>query len=160
MPDNKKLEIRDTFKINRSKGIIQELPINQQPVILDEVFAAYMQGPLSKKFDKFLLPKELEMNRQQEVKKWWKGIRKQAEQNKAGNLKILKNLNKDSDIPTTSLKAFTIGGFVDAIQGKEIDQRGRFSIADTNTQKLVEEKNKLGDNNKLRREVNLPSMWS
>ena len=124
-------EEKNTFFDQQIKeGNLIEIPIGDQEVIMDELFAAVLQGPLSEKYDKFFNEKVVEEPKRRFLaKKFWGKVKEQG-QNFA-------NLNErklffDSLTPTeqkdfTDTRESLMNQFKESTQSTDVSAAGRAS---------------------------------
>ena len=86
-------------------------------MILDELFVAYMQGPMSENFSKFFTPKS-EFSRQAKAKQWFGNLKKRATENEESYRDIPRLLNDGKTVPAAKLKEHVMNNFVNSIKGK------------------------------------------
>jgi hypothetical protein len=111
------------------KKVAYALPFHQQPILQDELFAHYMQGPLSDQFSKFFSPRT-DFSRQAKVKSWWKWIKDKAVKNESEMIDVLRTLNQGKEVPIENLKAHIMGTFIGQLQGKDVTLKGRMKLSD------------------------------
>lgn len=133
----------EEFAVLLANGSFVEAPIEEQEVIREEMFAYYLEGPLSAKYDKFFEPKE-ENVRQFLTKKWWSKIKNKAENaeklyNKNENI-FLNGLSDKKVEEFSSAKEFVMSQFMGNIKGRNIDlsASGKSKAKEVN-QKLLSE---------------------
>ena len=124
-PEN--LEAQLEFEIK--EGTLNTVPLSQQGLILEELFVARLEGPLSDNFDKIFQPKN-EPRRQKDVKKWWGLIRKKGEiiEEDDGVNFMLRKLSEDG-IPSGNLKDYILDTFKAVTVGVDVSAEGMDALA-------------------------------
>jgi len=126
---------------------------SQQPVLLDELFAHYMQDPMTNGMTKFFTPIK-ESARQQTAKSWWQRIKGKAKAIEKNNINVVTALNEGETVDPTNLNNHIMGNFVNMVQGKEVTVGGRFAMDDVNTEFIKEDNNDVYDRIKEEKAVN------
>jgi hypothetical protein len=118
------------FDLQVQKGNLIEVPIEEQEILLDEIFAATLEGPLSDKYTNFFKEKENSSNegvlsserkRQVYAKKWWQKVKKLAEDTTgiAARKEFQQTLSDaDKQIYSSDLNTI-LNAFETEIKGKE-----------------------------------------
>lgn len=102
------------------------LPDEKQPLLLEELFVHYMQGPMSEKFSKFFEP-TAELDRIHKAKGWWKSIKNRFNNNQDTANTLLDSL-KDVAEPITNMQEHIMTNFISRLQGKDVSAQGRMSL--------------------------------
>lgn len=105
------------------------LPLAQQEVILDELFVAYMQGPMSEKLTKYFTPRK-DLLRRAKVKGWWKWLKRKAVENEDDTVNVIRALNQGRTVPVENLREHIINTFVDSLQGVDTTVKGRMNMTE------------------------------
>jgi len=106
------------------------LPLDQQEVILEEAFVAYLQGPLSKKYNKFFGLRN-EAKRETTTRKWWKMIDTKAKSDPEYLLEsqqLLRKLNNGEDLNVNNMRDYIVMEFlkeVPKLESREIGFQSR-----------------------------------
>lgn len=142
MTDTQKKHLSEQLgqKHGNGKKVAYTLPIEQQPILLDELFAHYMQGPMSDQFGKYFIPRT-DFARQIKVKGWWKWLKSKAVENEEKTIDVLKALNEGKEVPIENLKSFIINGFVNTVRGKDVTLKGRLSLSE-DQMRVIDDKHK------------------
>ena len=124
------------------RGEIKPLPLNQQPVIMEEVFVATIEGDLSNRYNRYFGDK-FDYKRKGAVKKWWAMLKRKAVQARAANAifekNLLKSLSKeDAQLYQTS-KEYVLNNFRNETRGIRIDAAGRLAKIENDTNKVAGE---------------------
>jgi hypothetical protein len=125
---------------------IKEVPLDNQSVIAEEVFAATLEGPLSKKFNKFFDTKE-EVKRQFFAKKWWGKLKDRA--NKAqdslayNQQMFIDNLTDEQIEEWPTVRETIFNAFKTEIKGKDISPSGRAKAIEKDQDNITERINKI-----------------
>ena len=119
-------------------GEIQTVPLRQQKYIIEEMFVAQLEGPLSKNFDKVFNIKN-EVRRQKDTKIWWGLIRKKGDiiNNDNGVEKMLRKLNDGKEFPG-DMKDFLFDTFKAVTKGVTFDSFGLDARVQAKSQEYID----------------------
>jgi hypothetical protein len=136
--DGSPMTVDEKFKAMEEFVGLKELPIEEQTVIKEEVFALGLEGDLAETYNKYFDPKD-EVVRQHYAKKWWGKIKDRADKafGKSSDIAFLKTLTTDEQIEYTNKKDYIISKFKETINGKEITGPGRSKLEDANNEKYL-----------------------
>lgn len=125
------------------------LPLAEQKYILEEAFVATMQGPLSKKYNKFFGLNE-EVKRTKSSRKWWKMIDTKAKSEPTylqESQELIQKLNDGQELSFDNMRDYIVMEFlkeVPRIEASEIGFESRSSAYDANVmQRRVKIKTRL-----------------
>ena len=113
-----------------AEGKITQLPLDQQTVIKEEVFAVALEGPLSERYNKYFEVKD-EPVRRFHSKSWWGRIKKfaQAEQKFGQSEKsFLQSLDEKQKAEYSNAKEFIFEKFKGEIAGRDISATGKAKL--------------------------------
>lgn len=137
------------------EGFIKTIPLSEQALLIEEMFVAQLQGPLSERFDKIFTPKN-EPKRQKDVKKFWGLLRKKGAiiEDESGVTKMLQELYTADELKNIpDLETFIVDTFKAVTKGVKIDSYGLDSRAKESKrekskriEKIATEKNKQASN--------------
>jgi hypothetical protein len=121
-------EQKDQLGKPHRNGVLmaRKAPMHEQPVIMDELFANYLQGPMSKKFSKYFNPRT-DLPRQAQVKNWWRRIKDKAKKQEDNNFNLAQKLSEEK-LDGTNINDHIMNNFVSMIQGKPVTVGGRFAL--------------------------------
>lgn len=111
----------DLEKFNATK-----LPLEQQDAILEEAFVATLQGPLSKKYNKFFGLSD-EAKRIESTRKWWKMIDTQAKSDPEyleESNQLLRKLNNNEDLDVDNMRDYIVMEFLKEVPRLETREIG------------------------------------
>lgn len=123
-----------------NEGDVKKLPLKQQKYILEELFVAQLEGPLSKSYDKLFNPKD-EIKRQKDTKIWWGLMRKKGaiiEEDK-GAERILRLLHGENNVPLGDLKSFVLDEFKKATKNISLSGFGLDARVDKSSEEYQNE---------------------
>ena len=120
-------EREDRIQFLEKNGLIEELPMSEQNIIQEELFVAFLQGPLSKKYSNFFNERTaLEENKRQFLsKKIWSNLKEKSSAIEKEQDKILKELSPEEYEEYHNVKDAIFGLFKKGIEGKNITAEGR-----------------------------------
>lgn len=96
----------------------KESPMEFQDVINEELFANYIQGPLSEQFSSYFKPLQ-EFGRKKEVAGFWNWLKGKSVEYVQDNRDLVKELNAGRSVDDESMKQHIMKGFVDALSNKQ-----------------------------------------
>lgn len=124
------------------ENYFSKAPAEYQSEINEELFANFLQGPLSKTFNKYFLPKN-EGSRKVESKKWWKEMKNSVPQNEANYIISKVSDNNDVQLSFESI----VRNFTDKLNNNVVLLSGRESrhskMIDQDIKRLLDIKEKL-----------------
>lgn len=114
----------------------KESPMEFQDVINEELFANYIQGPLSEQFSSYFKPLQ-EFGRKKEVSGFWNWLKGKSVEYVQDNRDLVKELNAGRSVDDESMKQHIMKGFVDALSNKQ-------GLNASGAAALISAKNKAG----------------
>lgn len=115
-------EIMKEFQEKLASGHYVELPLNEQPVVMEELFAYGMEGPLHEEFGDFV-SKDKENVRQYLAKKWWGRVKQLAENSQKkysqSEKLFLEKMSQEQTNDYANAKEFIFQKFREGIKGRE-----------------------------------------
>lgn len=111
-------------KDKNGRPLAREAEPKYQEVLLDEMFARYLQGPMAKGYTKFFVPRE-DLSRQYHVKNWFKWVKSKTIENQDDLMSLANVINDGKTVDQANVKAFILNGMVASMQGKDVTARGR-----------------------------------
>ncbi len=147
---NKKLSNESRKQVLKrmvNDGLIKEVPIEDQRLILEEAFVAELEGPLSEQYSRFYQKKNLsESRRKNSSRKWWSSIKRNATKNadyQSSTKSFLEKLNDGEPVPYEDVRQHILDNFVKEIAGKKVDAFGREARLEDKAQERVENLNEI-----------------
>ena len=106
----------------KAMGIVM-LPVAQQDIILEEAFVAYLEGPLSEKYNNFFAPRD-EFKRQKSSVSWWNPIAINAKNNGLDAAELIQKIEGTDTLlkNTDNIRDYIVQRFQDQVG--EIDNDG------------------------------------
>jgi hypothetical protein len=107
------------------QGDIETIPLSKQKYIIEEMFVAQLEGPLSQRFDKLFNTKN-EVQRQRDTKKWWGLLRKKGKIIEKDNAidRMLRELDDSKETTSDSMEGFLFDTFKTVTKGISLDTYG------------------------------------
>lgn len=108
-------------------GDLIEIPLEEQPIIREELFAFTVEGPLANNYDKFFTPKD-EPVRKHLVKGFWKKIKERAESANTAypsDAVYFQSLSPDEKMEYNNAKDFVLTNIKEGVSGKDLSPVGR-----------------------------------
>ena len=96
---------------------IEELPLQEQDLILEEAFVAFIQGPLGKKYNNFFGVNE-ENIRRKKVTKWWNPIAVHVEENldELDQAELMRKLNDGEPLSEPNMRDYIVNRFNEQVK--------------------------------------------
>lgn len=155
-PDNANKIIADEI----AKGRMKTVPTSQQEGIIEEMFAAKLEGPLSSKYDKVFKGKD-EPKRQQDTKIWWGMLRKKGKLIEENNgMEQMLNKLYENGTPSGDLKTYVFNVFKAATEGQALNYAAMDKRADNYTQEVINQHNDISVRLKQERAKGKPQVSS
>lgn len=126
--------VRDAkIELLLKEGKISTVELDSQPVIYEELFAAALEGPLSRRYNQYFQEKEPEIRRQFYAKKWWNKVKTKGENfsEKDERKVFFQTLNPDEQEAFQDSMSNILDSFSQEIAGKDISSAGRASLRST-----------------------------
>ena len=135
-------DIQDNFFDNMvEQGKLEELPLEEQDIIVDEVFVAKLEGPMSEKYSRFFeeLPAEEETKRQFFAKKFWSKVKKKGDlfSNKDERKLFFEALNENEQQEYSDSLNHILDTISSGINGKDLSARGRSMTSREENQRIT-----------------------
>ena len=127
-------------KDKNGRPLAMEAEAKYQEELLDEMFARYLQGPLSKEYTKFFIPRE-DLSRQYHVKNWFKWVKSKTVENQDDLMTLANIINDGKAVDQTTVKSFIMNGFINSMQGKNVTARSRRMMGEEELN-LIDKQNK------------------
>ncbi len=122
-------------------GDLVEIPLEEQPIIREELFAFTVEGPLTDNYDKFFTPKD-EPVRKHLVKGFWKKVKERAQNadNAYNSDKAyFQTLSPDEKLEYNNAKDFVLTQIKEGVAGKDLSPVGRARYEEQDAIKTNEE---------------------
>lgn len=128
-----------------SNGFIEELPLSEQDVIKEELFVAFLQGPLSETYSKYFNEKiATEENKRQFIaKKFWNNLKEKSSEIEKEQNRILQELAPEEYENYHNVKDAIFDLFKKGIEGKNINAQGRAMMSDSIDRDYVDRVNSI-----------------
>ena len=106
-------------------GDVKTIPLREQKYLIEEMFTAQLEGPLTAKFDKVFNTKD-EVKRQADVKVFWGLMKKKGEiiNSDNGVDRMLRQLFESEEVPSGDMKDFLLNTFKAVTKGVTFDSFG------------------------------------
>lgn len=121
---------------------LKEIPLAEQPIIREELFAFTLEGPLSENYNKFFELKD-EPVRKYLAKGFWKKIKQRAvdakQKYQSSDAVYFQTLSPESKLEYNDAKTFVLDKIVSGMAGKDLSPVGRAKYEEQNAQKVNEQ---------------------
>ena len=134
-------EITDPSKLNGAikmmlqEGNLKEVPMEEQALIREELFAHTMEGPMSKNYDKFFNLKD-ETVRKYLAKSFWGKIKervvKAKEEFKSNDHVYFQSLAGDEKVEYINAKEYVLEKMAEGLKGKDLSTTGMAKYEEEN----------------------------
>jgi hypothetical protein len=135
------IEQQKQQKHKNGRPVAYRLPIEKQPLILEELFVETLQGPLSRRFNKFFDPVK-EPQRQEAVKGWFRFIKKSVNNEKDSHQNIIEAIDGENFVDN-DLITHIAQNFVKELDGVDVTTKGRASLFFENDQAIFESEDQV-----------------
>lgn len=147
----------DVFQSLVDDGVIEILPIAEQEIITDEVFAATLEGPLSDKYSQYWEDRTADLQQKQEkerrrkglLSRWTSMLRKRGEKtfkNESEREAFFNTLSEDEQIDYSDTLNYIMDRMAEGgIRGRDMSMAGRYRLMEDQENKLSETQRKISD---------------
>lgn len=128
--DLTKENILQIFNELTERGTFKLLPLNEQEIIKEEVFAYTLEGVLSEKYNSYF-DENNDIPRQYLAKKFWGKVKQKAnifESDTPNMVEFLKTLDPEQEVEFSDLKTFIFDKLREGVSGKSLTGPGRARI--------------------------------
>lgn len=156
-------EREDFFNTLIEKKIVKEIPLLEQEIIADELFAASLEGPLSEKYNKFFQEKiQEEPKRKFLARRFWKKVKEKGEKfSDKGERKIfLESLSDEDHNKYTDNMESILKGFQKTTLSSDLSASARASRRDALDQQRASQMESIEDKISEEREKFLKGILS